>query len=218
MPVVGPLSYKLKPRRGISFVSSAIYWERRYQDGGNSGAGSYNRLAEFKAEVLNEFVEENGVRSVLELGCGDGAQLELAQYPRYVGVDISQTVVESTRKRFADRPHFTFLHSSDFTRDLSADLVISLDVIYHLVEDEVFESYMRQLFDAARKAVVIYASNKDEPSLDAHVRHRSFSDWVCVNRPDFRLTDHIPNPYPFDPRDPDQTSFADFYVYRRENC
>ena len=31
---------------------------QRYKKGGNSGAGSYNHLAEFKAEVLNQFVKE----------------------------------------------------------------------------------------------------------------------------------------------------------------
>ena len=42
-------------------------------------------LAKFKARVMNDFVRENGIRSVIELGCGDGMQLALADYPRYLG-------------------------------------------------------------------------------------------------------------------------------------
>src|SRR5215210_4430947 len=32
----------------------------------------------------------------------------------------------------------------------SAELALSLEVIYHLVEDEVFESYMRRLFGSSK--------------------------------------------------------------------
>ena len=54
--------------------SSDQLWEKRYAKGGNSGAGSYGKLAVYKAKVLNEFIEENKneVNSVVEFGCGDG--------------------------------------------------------------------------------------------------------------------------------------------------
>jgi len=82
------------------FPGSAAYWESRYKKGGTSGAGSYAQFAEFKAEVLNEFVQANAVRSVIEFGCGDGNQLTLAHYPRYVGVDVSPAAVEKCRALF----------------------------------------------------------------------------------------------------------------------
>ena len=73
---------------------SGRYWEQRYLSGDNSGSGSYNRLAQFKAEVLNDFVEKNNVSEVVEWGCGDGNQLKLAKYPRYTGFDVSQKAVD----------------------------------------------------------------------------------------------------------------------------
>lgn len=212
LPVVGPISYMVRPDR--PFKSSGDYWDRRYRAGGTSGAGSYNRLAEFKAEVINDLIQQLAISSVIEFGCGDGAQLELARYPTYVGVDVSPTVLEQVRRRFARRPEFKFLHTSEISANLKADLGLSLDVIYHLIEDDVFEAYMRQLFDATRKVAVIYASNKDEVTGSAHVRHRCFTNWVKANRPDFLHMKTIRNRYPFDPADPDNTSFADFYVYR----
>lgn len=218
LPVIGPLALKVRRARHVAepFNGSADYWERRYRAGGNSGAGSYNRLAEFKAEVLNGIFKSHALDSVIEFGCGDGEQLELAEYPSYIGVDVSHTVLAQVRKRFADRPTFTFLHTSEVA-GRSADLGLSLDVIFHLVEDEAFEQYMRTLFAASRKIVVIYASNKNEQPDVAHVRHRRFTDWVELNRPDFRLINTIPNRFPFDETDPDHTSFADFYIYRSLN-
>lgn len=48
--------------------------------GGNSGAGSYNQIGVFKAEIVNNFVKANGVRTVVEFGFGDGQQLTRAEY------------------------------------------------------------------------------------------------------------------------------------------
>src|SRR5579884_4320665 len=53
-PVVGPMVHALARRpmidklvRQWKFGGSSSYWERRYVGGGNSGAGSYGRLARF---------------------------------------------------------------------------------------------------------------------------------------------------------------------------
>jgi hypothetical protein len=197
------------------FRNSADYWERRYIRGGNSGAGSYNRLAQFKADIVNGFVADNNINSVVEFGSGDGAQLELAKYPAYVGIDVSPAAVAETRRRFNNDGSKVFYLISEVPADLSADLSLSLDVIYHLVEDETFDAHMRALFDVAARFVIIYSSNCDAPRVDAHVRHRQFTVWVEKNRPDFGLIKHVPNAFPFDERNPDNSSFADFYIFER---
>lgn len=216
-PIVRDLAravLKLLVGRNQKDFISGDYWENRYRAGGDSGAGSYNRLARFKADVINRFVAERGIGSVIEFGSGDGAQLKLANYPSYTGVDVSHTVLEITRKTFAADPTKRFIHTDELTSADRADLSMSLDVIYHLVEDAVFERYMQQLFDAARRFVIIYSSNTDRGSDAIHVRHRKFTDWVEQMRPDFSLIGQEPNPYP-EAGDIDNTSFADFYFYER---
>lgn len=202
-------------RGNKAFRTSGEYWEQRYRSGGNSGAGSYSRLATFKAEVLNDFVATRPIGTVIEIGSGDGAQLALAEYPSYTGIDVSQVAVESTRRRFADDASKRFLHTTEVTATDRAELALSLDVIYHLVEDAVFDSYLRQLFDAATKYVIVYSSNTEKFWSSPHVRHREFTRWVEDNRSDFALVETIPNRYPYDKADPDNTSFADFYIFER---
>ena len=97
----------------------------------------------------------------------------------------------------------------------ATDLAMSIDVIFHLVEDSVFAAHLDALFAHARRFVLIYASNVDLAWPAAHVRHRRFSDRVASAYPEWRLQLHLPNPYPFDPSRPDDTSFADFFVYGR---
>jgi hypothetical protein len=204
-------------RWGSGGFNSSEYWDARYQRAGNSGAGSYNRLARFKADVLNEFVRKNGIATVIEFGSGDGSQLQLAEYPSYIGVDVSRTALQRTHSMFAGDPSKSFVHIDELPADQSADLTLSLDVIYHLVEDPVFNDHMERLFVSAKRFVAIYASNFDRRDA-THVRHRRFTDWIDNNRADFVLIDTIKNPYPWDPHASGDTSFADFFIYERSSC
>lgn len=197
----------------VKKFSSDAYWSKRYESDGNSGPGSYRHLAQFKAYVLNRFVAENGVTSVIEFGCGDGNQLALAHYPLYIGIDVSETAVTICQQRFSDDASKRFLHVFGY-QGQKADLSISLDVIFHLVEDDVFDAYMNRLFDASMKFVIIYSSNQDESiePVAKHVRHRKFSTWIDRHAPHWKLIQRISNPYPYN-GDSTRTSFADFFIY-----
>ena len=100
----------------------------------------------------------------------------LAEYISYIGFDISSKAVEVCRKRFLDDTEKTFLLASEWKNE-TADLVLSLDVIYHLIENSVFKKYMADLFAASSKYVVIYASDTDDNNKgqSTHVRNRKFT-------------------------------------------
>jgi SAM-dependent methyltransferase len=200
---------------GKRFVGSASYWEDRYQRGGSSGSGSYGQLALFKAEVLNGLIDRHAIESVIEFGCGDGNQLKLADYPSYLGIDVSRTAIEMCVSDFSDDTSKKFKLSEEYAGE-TADLVLSLDVIFHLVEDPVFESYMHSLFAAARKLVVIYATDTDEQESPriAHVRHRRFTGWISANVPGWELQEKIENKFPYDPAT-GSGSPASFFIYGR---
>jgi hypothetical protein len=217
VPVIGPairaVGRKLLGRE--NFTSSQAYWEQRYVKGGNSGHGSYGALAEHKAEVLNAFVKERGINSVIEHGCGDGNQLTLAEYPSYLGLDVAPEAVRMCRERFAGDPTKSFCLVGDYDGK-PVDLAMSLDVIYHLVEDSVFDAYMRGLFASSKRYVAIYSSDTDQQPAVApdHVRHRRFTDWVKKNAPSWKLTHTLDNPLAAkDEKEWAVGSFAKFYFY-----
>ena len=197
--------------------SSRTYWEKNYISGGTSGPGSYGRLAQAKAEFLNEFVSTHQIKTVLEIGCGDGNQLSLAHYPSYVGIDISSVTVSRCRTRFADDPTKSFLVAGEAPLPI-CELGLSLDVIFHLVEDETFEQYMHDLLSHASRYVVLYTSDSDVflPTDDTplHVRHRPVGRWMSTQNA-WRFKERIPNRYPYQKGRYDSTSTADFYVYER---
>jgi SAM-dependent methyltransferase len=199
-------------RRVMSGFSSAAYWEARYRQGGNSGAGSYGRLARFKAEVINALVAEERIGSVLDLGCGDGHLLSLLNLPAYTGVDVSAAALARCAERF---PQHRFVPFSALAREPAAELAMSIDVVFHLVEDSAFVRYMTALFAHATRFVLVYASNVEMAWPSPHVRHRRFTDHVAATQAAWRLVWHLPNRYPFDPALPDETSFADFFLFER---
>lgn len=198
------------------FRSSPSYWEERYENGSNSGPGSYGRLAVFKANVINQFVKSRNVRSVIEFGCGDGAQLKLADYPEYTGIDVSPSATALCRRIFADDPRKKFLILGE-SEGARGEMALSLDVIYHLVEDEVYDAYMRRLVQAAERFIFIYSSNVELPGHVPHIRHRCFMAWLAKNAPEWTLSAYVCNEYPYDIHDPTETSWADFYFFEREN-
>lgn len=196
----------------MSMVCSAEYWERRYREGGSSGAGSYGRLAQFKADFVNALITRHRIASVLDLGCGDGNLLSLLDLPDYVGADVSPTALAECSACF---PQHRFVPYAAVARLPPAELAMSLDVIYHLVEDAVFTDYITTLFGHATRFVLIYSSNADVRWPADHVRHRRFTDHVAATQPAWRLLSHVPNRFPYDPRERETTSFADFFVFAR---
>jgi SAM-dependent methyltransferase len=202
----------------MSTFSSSTYWENRYLAGGNSGAGSFGRLACFKAAFINAFVRLNNISSVVDFGCGDGTQLGLMSLPKYTGIDSSQKALDMCRAKFLGQD-YQFVGYDELADAEMAELAISMDIIYHLVEDQVFEKYMRNVFAFATDYVILYTSNYDYEWAAEHVRHRWVSKHVQQMFPDWSLLAHVPNIYPFDAENMQTTSFSDFFVYGlRRGC
>jgi hypothetical protein len=214
IPIIGTLARRI--HRSIfkltSVRSSEEYWIRRYRARGNSGAGSYHELAEFKAEVINDFVKNNSIHTVIEFGSGDGNQLRLAEYPSYIGFDVSPDAIALCQNIFRDDKTKRFKLMRDYKGE-TAQLALSLDVIFHLIEDDVYSLYMERLFASSERFVIIYSTNYEAPQ-NHHERHRHFSKWIEDNDPSWKLVRQIPNKYPYK-SDNEKGSFCDFFIYEK---
>jgi SAM-dependent methyltransferase len=221
IPVLGPGLVRTRiVLARMAFGGSGDYWERHYAREGSSGPGSAGHLAAFKADFLNEFVARYQIQSVVEFGCGDGNQLALGRYPRYVGLDVSETALSLCEQRFRGDRTKEFRHyipNAFEPREVSSELGLSLDVIYHLVEDDVYTAYLAHLFAASSRYVVLYTSDADRLTMReiraAHVRHRPVVRDIADRFPGWRLEQRVPNRYEYD-GDVSRTSFSDFYVYK----
>jgi SAM-dependent methyltransferase len=200
------------------FEDSQSYWLERYRTGGDSGDGSYGKLAAYKADFINGFAARNGVASVFELGCGDGNQMSLFKLPLYVGADISPDSVKACRARVAGKP-YEFMQTDEFERRFEPghfDLGLSLDVTYHIIEDTHLNHYIDLLFSRAARFVLIYSSDHDayDPAIP-HIKHRKITEWVRARHPDWELLKVERNPFQKSPEAAEYGSFANFHIYQK---
>jgi trans-aconitate methyltransferase len=133
--------FKTRHPEPISDVAS--FWDSHYARGGLSGEGSYRNLYEYKRDYLLDFVRQHNIRKIVDLGCGDGNQTREIEVESYVGLDVSQSAIETCQSLYST-PSKEFMLVDQYP-GAQADLVISLDVIYHLVIDKLYFQYLEQL-------------------------------------------------------------------------
>lgn len=205
------LVYIKKFYKKIRF-NSKEFWEDRYKSGGNSGEGSYNEKAKYKAKILNNIIENYNISNMIEFGCGDGNNLGYYNIENYTGFDISETAIKLCISKYKDDDSKSFIwYDSNLFKSggLKSDLTISFEVIFHLIEDDIFFKYMYDLFRTSSKYVLICSSNDDnkiDPGM--HVKHRKFTNFVPST---FSLIDVIKTPQEGELKG----FFSDFYLFER---
>lgn len=97
------------------------------------------------------------------------------------------------------------------------EMAMSLDVLYHLIEEGIWMRHIDQLFQTAKRYVVIYAEDCDR-DRGVHMRSRSFSPYIAKIAPDWVLDFKVDNPYPYDGSDYESGSVSDFFIYRKKDA
>jgi SAM-dependent methyltransferase len=165
--------------------SSKSFWENRYRNNGNSGLGSYGDEANFKASYINNLIKKESIKTITDLGCGDGNQISLLSgFEKYYGYDFSDTALIKS-KNINKGEEYEFINNIS---DLPvSDMSMSLDVIYHIVEDDIYNEYLSNLFRLGSKYVLIYSTDVDIPQVSEHIKSRSFTNWVNDNNVNYEL-------------------------------
>jgi hypothetical protein len=192
------------------WFNSRKYWEKRYKKWWNSWAGSYNKYAEYKANILNDIIDEKNINSLIEFGCWDWNNLNYYKINYYTGFDISETAIKICISKYREDSSKSFiLYNPIFFKSwgLKAELTISFEVIFHLIEDNVFLKYFEDLFNTSSKYVLILSSNNDHNKWSAaHYKNREFTKFIPEN---FSLIDCK--------KTPQEWNFkwftSDFYLY-----
>jgi len=190
------------------------YWEDRYKKGGNSGRGSYNELANYKADIINDFINKNNIKTLIDYGVGDGNQLKLIKCDMITGLDVSTTIINKLKNDFKNDKNKQFYLDKNFKLINHSELAISCDVLYHLIDFTIWDNYLFDLFTYSSKYVIIYASNEDK-EYGGHCLSRNFTNYISKRFKNWKLINYIENKYKN--AGPNKDSISDFYFYEKIN-
>lgn len=127
--------------RNQEAVFEEIYTKERWGKGKGSGTGSDPEYCRKYLEFLSNFIYENDIKSVLDIGCGDWQIYGNFDWSRieYTGCDISQVALDLA----ADRTERKLLkvknieEISDLVSIVEPDLILIKDVMQHWTDDEI---------------------------------------------------------------------------------
>jgi len=114
-------------------VFSEIYQTERWGKRLGSGSGSLPENTRPYRTFLERFLRESGVKSVLDLGCGDWQSSRLVDWGEvsYHGIDVVESIVAQNTRRYGSSTVRFSVGSPDHPLP-PADLVIIKDVLIHL--------------------------------------------------------------------------------------
>jgi 2-polyprenyl-3-methyl-5-hydroxy-6-metoxy-1,4-benzoquinol methylase len=119
-------------------------WEKIYKENvwesGGSGVGSIPELALPWINLVNSFIEDKGVQSVLDLGSGDGrifSRLKL-RGARYTGIEASTEAISIFKKNNPEFSHDLINSNLVEASYPKSDLVLIKDVLQHNTDLDVF--------------------------------------------------------------------------------
>jgi hypothetical protein len=81
------------------------------------------------------------------------------------------------QKKFTNNDSKLFYLFDDFDKNTKVDLVLSCDVLYHLIEDDIYYNYLYNLFNFFNTNVIIYAKNENK-DYAIHVKFRKFTKYI----------------------------------------
>ena len=122
-------------------IFTQIYHRNAWGDSESvSGPGSsIARTSVFRAEIA-VLLEEFGVRSLLDAGCGDFNWMKEVKLDldRYIGADVVPELILENQRKYGDATRSFLI--TDITRDKlpRVDVILSRDCLVHLSFDDIF--------------------------------------------------------------------------------
>lgn len=102
--------------------------------GGSGGGSSPENTVEYRI-LLQKFMLDHKIRSVVDWGCGDWSFSRLMDWTDvwYVGVDCVDSVIKDNQKKYGKQ--FINFHSPEYNN--GASMLILKDVLQHWTNDEI---------------------------------------------------------------------------------
>jgi 2-polyprenyl-3-methyl-5-hydroxy-6-metoxy-1,4-benzoquinol methylase len=119
---------------------------------------SRSALARAKWKTIRKYISE--VENVTDVGCGDLSFWEGQRCENYAGIDISPFILERNRRIWSNG---RFIHSpaEEYVRGLEGDVVLCMDLLFHIIDDDVYVKILQNLTAYPHKWILIYTLRRN---------------------------------------------------------
>jgi SAM-dependent methyltransferase len=151
------------------YETSESHW------GGHSGGGSHPYWNIDYRAFLERFIVLNGIRSVVDIGCGDWQFSRFINFGgiQYYGFDVVESVVKRNRALYSSENIRFDVMPLGSAEVPYADLLIMKDVLQHLPDAEIMR-YKRELFCRYPRCLLSNSYSKFQTSRNVDVSYGGF--------------------------------------------
>ncbi len=143
---------------------------------GGSGGGSLPEVTEQYRKLIQDFLKEKNIKSVVDFGCGDWMFSRYIDWSgvHYLGTDCVQSVIDANKKIFG-KVFVTFKCSEHVSE--RGDLLILKDILQHWSNEKVYE-FLRDAKKRFKYILITNTSNQvkdDQENENPHINPRPLS-------------------------------------------
>jgi 2-polyprenyl-3-methyl-5-hydroxy-6-metoxy-1,4-benzoquinol methylase len=191
-------------------AETADWWDRRHRQFDELRSGGHSGLDEQSNEILyalrlGKLVEIIGDGSLpaaplrmLDAGCGRGIFARaMGRFGHAVdGIDVSSFAVDWCRARSGPLERYEVSALHEWCPPYLYDVVYSIDVLFHIMEDETWEASLSRLGSLVRWGGLIVAAeheSTEDRTWSVYQRTRRPARYVdCLSSLGFRLEGFVP--------------------------
>ncbi|QVL57901.1 MAG: class I SAM-dependent methyltransferase [Simkaniaceae bacterium] len=168
-------------------VFTYIYTLGEWDESGFSLSGSQVEITQDYMDYLQDFLRENDIHSVVDLGCGDWAFSRYIDWEgiEYLGIDIVHSVVERNQCLFS-QPNVTFIYADGLNMELpEADLFLCKDVFQHLPNHAIIQ-ILRQTGKYKHCLITNYVDRRTLSSTNRDITVGNYHP-IDLSKPPFNI-------------------------------
>lgn len=201
----------------FSADEARAYWDERHATAGSLQSGGHIRHSDAEAallyavriarvaEALGQRVSPAHPLHLLDAGCGKGHFAKaLAGFGFLVdGIDFSPSAIEYAAANAGPRESYAVSDLAAWTTPYLYDAVVSVDVLYHVMDDGTWEAIVRNLASLTRlggRVLLVDHQAEEDRTWSRYQRTRSVQRYrSLLESCGVELRGFIPNGFPHDP-------------------
>ncbi len=213
-PAAPPADGTALPPAHMSAQEARLYWDDRHAEEGALRSGGNIGLTEEANQMLYalrvaRLIEATAYESslsaplrVLDAGCGKGYfSRALASFGHTLdGIDTSPNAIAECRRLAGPRESFEVASLAEWAPPYLYDVVLCVDVLFHLLEDDEWESSIRNLASLVRtggRVLLVDLDTRTDRLWARHQRSRSRSRYErLLPTLGLRYVRFLPNGFP----------------------